>query len=915
MKNVVDFNESVAEQIRSKSLELSEKLTTINTKLKGVTDNGNYLGGSDAISDITKLIGYTDDLVTFADNSLILYTNLVNEITSGVSDLGNETTNLLLDTLISKYAIVAQTDELWASYNLMYGKNTVSASACGPSSITNELIIAFDIRDKDTIINLYQEILDLATKNGGGNGSFNAPNCINNYLVGNTKRNPKYETLNSLIDSFDGTIIYNTDQGNYRPLIDSINQADLTGNKVMILGKFNLETKISYGGKEQNYGGFFNIVDAIYSKNPNTTLTVGFLATGSSNSSCPFKTTDSGHYVSMTLNVGEFKEHGTVYLLDSFPRTIYGEKEKPIYRGYYAFSDPKQSRTYSKFNENFEVSRVSDTVLKISLKNNQEITPKLFSLLSLSGCGAFCATNDVNGNTETTDYNSLFLAQLASKMPEYDDEDSMDSGNDLNAMESSEDEINKGAKLKDLDESLEESSIELNNTEAEEEAEPKRDDTESSSQTEDEGSVKEETTGDKPSVVDETKTPDEETSETTTQDEPTPVHKRDYMSKFNFEIDASGELREEDERRLREFGTLREADKARLDATMQGLGYEKPPVEPPLDGNVVFTPTKNESSNTPANTINTIKEINDENNGKMETPLNANNLNEITSQGDTITNILKPTPDTSSSSETLEAAPPETPSNVGIPSTDNDKTVINNITKPSPSEANNGMNNNSEDIHHDTSTNPSDSSKTTTDNINIIKEIKNKNNDEMSISIDENNLNKIGSQYEDIKNDLKQKVDAVTPNQTPPKTPTAPSTPSSPSNVDIPPTDSDNIIIDDTLKTPTDENSNVVNNNNSENIYPDIPTNAKDTIPKNNTIQQNDITNVSDDGKNIENNIDIPSDITGSSSINNANNIDTKQSSSNKGFIFGAIGAAIAGVFAGISKKFKDRKNKKMMNR
>ena len=191
MKNVVDFNESVAEQIRSKSLELSEKLTTINTKLKSVTDNGNYLGGSDAVSDITKLIGYTDDLVTFADNSLTLYTNLVNEITSGVSDLGNETTNLLLDTLISKYAIVAQTDELWASYNLMYGKNTVSASACGPSSITNELIIAFDIRDKDTIINLYQEILDLATKNGGGNGSFNAPNCINNYLVGNTKRNPK----------------------------------------------------------------------------------------------------------------------------------------------------------------------------------------------------------------------------------------------------------------------------------------------------------------------------------------------------------------------------------------------------------------------------------------------------------------------------------------------------------------------------------------------------------------------------------------------------------------------------------------------------------------------------------------------------------------------------------------------------
>ena len=141
MKNVVDFNESVAEQIRSKSLELSEKLTTINTKLKGVTDNGNYLGGSDAISDITKLIGYTDDLVTFADNSLTLYTNLVNEITNGVSDLGNETTNLLLDTLISKYAIVAQTDELWASYNLMYGKNTVSASACGPSSITNELIM------------------------------------------------------------------------------------------------------------------------------------------------------------------------------------------------------------------------------------------------------------------------------------------------------------------------------------------------------------------------------------------------------------------------------------------------------------------------------------------------------------------------------------------------------------------------------------------------------------------------------------------------------------------------------------------------------------------------------------------------------------------------------------------------------
>lgn len=820
MKNVVDFNENVAEQIRSKSLELSEKLTTINTKLKSVTDNGNYLGGSDAVSDITKLIGYTDDLVTFADNSLTLYTNLVNEITSGVSDLGNETTNLLLDTLISKYAIVAQTDELWASYNLMYGKNTVSASACGPSSITNELIIAFDIRDKDTIINLYQEILDLATKNGGGNGSFNAPNCINNYLVGNTKRNPKYETLNSLIDSFDGTIIYNTDQGNYRSLIDSINQTDLAGNKVMLLGKFNLETKVSYDGKEQNYGGFFNIVDAIYSKNPNTTLTVGFLATGSSNSSCPFKTTDSGHYVSMTLNVGEFKEHGTVYLLDSFPRTIYGEKEKPIYRGYYAFSDPKQSRTYSKFNENFEVSRVSDTVLKISLKNNQEITPKLFSLLSLSGCGAFCATNDVNGNTETTDYNSLFLAQLASKMPEYDDdEDSMYSGNDLNAVESSEDEINKDAKLKDYSETLDDAvvfegadgPIGVLGTMSEADKEKiaaniqnyvqnktlgdSKDNTSLPPETDTE--VPKEATGDKPYVVDETQTPDEKPSEMPDADEPTPVHKRDYMSKFNFEMDASGELREEDERRLHEFGTLREADKARLDATMKGLGYEKPPVEPPLDGDVVFTPTKKES-------------------------------------------------------------------------------------------------------------------KTITDNINIIKKIKNKNSDERNITVDETKLNEIKNQYEGIKNDLKQKADDAHPEQTPSKTPTAPSEPSQPGGVDTPPTNSDNIIIDDTINQPTNEKSNVVNNNdNSENIHHDIPTNAKDTIPKNDTIQRNNTNNVSDDGKNIENNIDIPSDIMDSSSINNVNNINTKQSSSNKGLIFGAIGTAIAGVFAGISKKFKDRKNKR----
>ncbi len=819
MKNVVDFNENVAEQIRSKSLELSEKLTTINTKLKGVTDNGNYLGGSDAVSDITKLIGYTDDLVTFADNSLTLYTNLVNEITSGVSDLGNETTNLLLDTLISKYAVVAQTDELWASYNLMYGKNTVSASACGPSSITNELIIAFDIRDKDTIINLYQEILDLATKNGGGNGSFNAPNCINNYLVGNTKRNPKYETLNSLIDSFDGTIIYNTDQGNYRSLIDSINQADLAGNKVMLLGKFNLETKVSYDGKKQNYGGFFNIVDAIYSKNPNTTLTVGFLATGSSNSSCPFKTTDSGHYVSMTLNVGEFKEHGTVYLLDSFPRTIYGEKEKPIYRGYYAFSDPKQSRTYSKFNENFEVSRVSDTVLKISLKNNQEITPKLFSLLSLSGCGAFCATNDVNGNTETTDYNSLFLAQLASKMPEYDDEDSMYSGNDLNAVESSEDEINKDVKLKDYSETLDDAvvfegadgPIGVLGTMGEADKEKiaaniqnyvqnktlgdSKDNTSLPPETDTE--VPKEATGDKPYVVDETQTPNEKPSEMTDVDEPTPVHKRDYMSKFNFEMDASGELREEDERRLHEFGTLREADKARLDATMKGLGYEKPPVEPPLDGDVVFTPTKKES-------------------------------------------------------------------------------------------------------------------KTITDNINIIKKIKNKNSDERNITVDETKLNEIKNQYEGIKNDLKQKADDATHKQTPSKTPTAPSEPSQPGGVDTPPTNSDNIIIDDTINQPTNEKSNVVNNNdNSENIHLDIPTNAKDTIPKNDTIQRNNTNNVSDDGKNIENNIDIPSDIMDSSSINNVNNINTKQSSSNKGLIFGAIGTAIAGVFAGISKKFKDRKNKR----
>ena len=88
-------------------------------------------------------------------------------------------------------------------------------------------------------------------------------------------------------------------------------------------------------------------------------------------------------------------ENGTIYLLDSLPRALENEKigEGTRYKTYYDFVSDK--KTFKEFNNVYNVTRVSDNVLKIEL--TEEKLSTIHNLL------------DIDNNFLLDDYRMMLL--------------------------------------------------------------------------------------------------------------------------------------------------------------------------------------------------------------------------------------------------------------------------------------------------------------------------------------------------------------------------------------------------------------------------------------------------------------------------------------------------------------------------
>lgn len=241
---------------------------------------------------------------------------------------------------------------------LMYDTTYFSIKGCAPSSIANAVIAAFDVTDADAAAQIVQETLRIlcpGQKYGRKPIDQNRlSNLLNPQLMAESAE--RYPALSVAVGSYCGTIDFSLD----RFTSDRVSAAieNHSGENYMMTGRI---------GVRDSWEEAVRILYALHDAGmDDAVLILSYAGAGTTSSDAPLRTSNAGHYLSLYIHAGMFAESGTVYVLDSLPRAIFGEEYRPglAYRSCYAFVEEKPD---SPFNASFSVRRISPTIIRIDL--------------------------------------------------------------------------------------------------------------------------------------------------------------------------------------------------------------------------------------------------------------------------------------------------------------------------------------------------------------------------------------------------------------------------------------------------------------------------------------------------------------------------------------------------------------------
>lgn len=267
------------------------------------------------------------------------------------------------DNDILNSSIILQTDERIS--NIPYNTSSIRQAGCGPISITNALILAFDLKSSH-VSYLVNDVIALGSRY----------NNITKYMIGND--NTKTKILNEIRRNFSDKIIYGG--SDYQNIISNIKNSNM--DNTYVFGRLNYDV--------DNCKNIIKIIDYLYDLNPDTNIILYNMSAGILSSKNPFGSySDSGHYITLLINVREFKENNSIYMIDSVAKNLKGETNHKVN---YNFVE-----TSCRVNSLYNISRVSEGVLKLTGKDKIN-TRGLFSLELGGGCGIIICPNNLTKN-------------------------------------------------------------------------------------------------------------------------------------------------------------------------------------------------------------------------------------------------------------------------------------------------------------------------------------------------------------------------------------------------------------------------------------------------------------------------------------------------------------------------------------
>ena len=161
-----------------------------------------------------------------------------------------------------------------------------------------------------------------------------------------------YPALNGLLDQWPGTILWAE---------PTALEDQTAGLRPLLLMADNLPMS--------DLGDLVRTADRLHAQGEDDALLVlGRVAVGALSSGVPLSYGNSGHFMTLLLPVGEFARSGTLYTVDSLPRSL-GPEEDERYSARYTFAVDHWSayQALKRFHQTWEAQRVNDNVLRMQL--------------------------------------------------------------------------------------------------------------------------------------------------------------------------------------------------------------------------------------------------------------------------------------------------------------------------------------------------------------------------------------------------------------------------------------------------------------------------------------------------------------------------------------------------------------------
>ena len=259
------------------------------------------------------------------------------------------------DQKVQRLSVMSQ--RAAAFEGILYNNGYLSARGCQPVSLANALIAIFGVENEEAAAGAVKETAQLLALPGRQGKTkielTRIPKLLNPQE--RLEQAEKYPFLAEIIGRYSGAMHVTDKQLDADMLEQVAAQAE---------GGFVLAGRMTV---HPDWTKMLEVVSRLHELGlDDALLCLANVGAGREESGVPLGLGASGHYLTLMLHTGTFMQEGRIYVLDSLPRALEGEKSgyEYVLRSPYPFVQGMKS-----FNETMQAARIRDTVIRLTMRD------------------------------------------------------------------------------------------------------------------------------------------------------------------------------------------------------------------------------------------------------------------------------------------------------------------------------------------------------------------------------------------------------------------------------------------------------------------------------------------------------------------------------------------------------------------